>query len=49
MARFLATQPYSARWRNIYRFTLEFILLSFFLIIMAEGYVMEYIQQNSGG
>ena len=36
IVRFVATKPYAACWRNVYRFILEMFLLLFFVVIMAN-------------
>jgi hypothetical protein len=40
MGRFLATKPYQARWRNVYRFVLESTLLCFFITVFALGFII---------
>jgi hypothetical protein len=46
MARFLATKPYYAKWRNIYRFTLELFLLFFFTCVLVNTYIIDKITAN---
>jgi len=47
IARLLATQPYFARWRNIYRLVLELILLVFFVTVLVESFIIDAITQNN--
>lgn len=46
MARFLATKPYYAKWRNIFRFTLELFLLFFFTCVLINTYIIDKITVN---
>lgn len=47
ISRLLATQPYYARWRNIYRLCLEIFLLLFFSVVMAETFLIAEISLNN--
>lgn len=46
IARFIATKPYFARWRNVYRFVLEILLLFFFITVFINTYLITYITAN---
>jgi len=41
IARFIATKPYHALWRNVYRFILEVVIFAFFFAILACELLME--------
>ena len=47
IGRFLATKPYHALWRNVYRFVLEMFLLLFFITIFACEFILEEIKLNN--
>jgi len=35
IVRFILTKPYYKKWRNVYRFILELLLLFFFIVVLA--------------
>lgn len=46
IARFVATKPYVALWRNVYRFVLELIIFAFFFCILACELLMVEIVKD---
>ena len=46
IARFIATKPYHALWRNVYRFILEAAIFAFFCVILACEMLMEEIVKD---
>lgn len=46
ISRFIATKPYCARCRNIYRFVLELLLLFFFVAVFINTFLINYITAN---
>lgn len=44
--RFIFTWPYHKKWRNIFRLVLELVLLTFFVSVLIQGFVVRDIMLN---